>query len=273
MSFPDENDALTDAVKASVKNSGVLASLQHISHENTHKPDEESLNELKQQAVAAIENIQQLLNSGNLDDGTSNKLTSVLAKLKTALGKGAASREALATALSEATNALSGGDGAGKNASAQQAAEKLWQKVDADNKAINDDFAKMREEGIGFSDNLWNKHKELTEYAETHPHDIKTQKELDAVDDALLMQAKPQLDLNPDAKTAFDDAEAKSKDRHQVVDKALAATAKKEAASNNVAMSDFDDRAPTLSGNVTLNDVVPPQVGQKPIGAGKSQGI
>ncbi len=259
MSSTEEKPTLTERLKASIVGSGVLNNLRKLTYSDAPAADRDDLDELKQQAQTAIENIQQLLDSGKLDDGTSQKLTSALAKLKTALGKDTISRAALAIALSEAATVINSVDGDIRSAALQKMEAKLWAKVEADNKDIDDDFTKMRKAGIAFNDNLWNKHAQLTEYLQTHPHDMAKQKELDAVDDALLMQAKPQLEQHPDAKSPFDDATKKSKDRHQLVDHALAT---KSLA--NIAFDDDTEVAKHGQGeNLTMNDVVPPTTGQK----------
>ncbi len=175
MSTDDYKKSLSDAVKASVSSSGALANLKQVTHDNAQQPENESLQDLKQQAVAAIENIQQLLNGGGLDDGTSQKLTAALFKPKAALGKGSVSRDALATALSDAVTAMGSSEGTGKGMSARQKADESWKKVESYNQEIDDDFTKMQKAGIVFNQSLLDRHKELKEYMETHPHDIAKQ--------------------------------------------------------------------------------------------------
>ena len=265
----DGREKLTDAVKVSVFNSGALANLKEVSHDKAASTRNDDLDKLTQQAQAAMENIQQLLDSGKLDDGASQKLTAALSKLRSALGKDGVSRAALATALAEASSAVGSTDGAGKNLTPEQKTELLWQKIEAANKDIDDDFEKMRKAGVNFNDKLWNKHKELMEYLQAHPHDIQKQKELMAVDDVLLMQAEPQIMQHPEAKTPFDDAKNKSKDRREAVDQVQAINAK----SASITSADFDEDVQTStknqSGNLTLNDVVAQAVGQKQKSTGK----
>jgi len=269
MTDGNAKNPLSETVKASVTGSGALAHLGKVAYSGTNDAANANLHELKQQAQTTIETIQQLLDSGRLDDSTSLKLTWALDKLRTALGKGAIFPTALAAALSEATASISSAGGAGKGTTLPQTAAQLWQKVDADNKDIDDDFEKMRKAGIAFNDPLWNKHKQLMEYSRTNPHDLKRQKELDAVDDALLMQAEPQLKHCPDAQSSFDDAKKKSKDRHQVVDKDLAGVGKNTAINNSISMADFDDDAPASNGKLTMNDVSSQSIGHKSKPVGK----
>jgi hypothetical protein len=264
MAMIDGKEKLTDAVKASVLDSGALANLKRVTHDNAHQPDKDSLHELKQQAHATIDNIQQLLDSGKLDDSTSQKLSSALSKLKGVLGKGVVSRDALAMALSEAVTAVGNADSS-KGMSAQQKAEKLWKRVEADNKEIDDDFIKMRRAGIVLNQSLLDRHNQLMADLQAHPHDIAKQKELDAVDDAMLMQAEPQLEKHTDAKPSFEDAKKKSKDRHEAVDKGLAAVENKKSSANTA----FDDDAPASGGKLTMNDVTLQSIGQKSKSAAK----
>ena len=87
------------------------------------------------------------------------------------------------------------------------------------------------------------------------------------MDDALLMQAEPQLAKHPDAKAFFDDAKAKSKDRHKVVDQDLV-NIDKALSKVDVNSTDFDEPADAakknVSGDLTMNDVTLQAVGQKP---------
>jgi|GEM_PF-2737920 len=261
------NNDLSDEVKASVIDSGALANLKGISHD-APRASNDDLDALKQQANNAIDNIQQLLDTGKLDDTTSQKLTAALAKLRSVVGKDGVSRSALAMALSEASTAVAGSDGNGKTQTLQQKTDQLWQQIEAANKEIDDDFEKMRKEGVTFNEKLWNRHKELMEYLEAHPRDIKAQKELDAVDDALLVQAEPQLNEHPDAKPAFTDARDKSKDRHELVDKKLANLGKRsEMIDSEISMSDFGDTQ-----KLTMNDIATPAIGQKSHSSGRQQG-
>jgi len=269
-----ENTGLTDAAKASVLHTGLHTQLKRAV--SPAKPVHDSdVQALKRDAQAMAETIQQLLNSGGLDDAVTQKLNAVLSRLKGALHGGHVSREALATALAEATSALSGAEAASKTASAITI-EQLWLQVDAYNKEINDDFEKMRKAGIQFDEKLWHKHRQLSEYLADHPHSIKEQKELDAVDDELLLQAEPQLAKHPNAKEAFDDAKKKSHERHKVVDHDLN---KAQQNMNDTSLINWDspvadDKAgygnKQLLTNVTMDDVSLQTVGQKPKPASKT---
>ncbi|RKR84217.1 hypothetical protein BDD43_4445 [Mucilaginibacter gracilis] len=269
MSGSDDKDALTEEAKSAVMASGALGNLKHVAFDHKTPSEKIGLEDLKQQAESVVENIQQMLDGGNVDSSTALKLSTALTKLRGALDNGKVSRMALAAALSEANTALS--SIADKGMSAQQKADQLWQQVEADNKDIDDDFVKMRKAGIHFNDGLWNKHKELMEYLQKHPRDIAKQKELDAVDDAMLLQAEPQIAHHPDAKSLFDDAKKKSEDRHEAVDKALAAINKGFAKTNEI-VSAFDDETQTPHDKLTMNDVASQSVGQKPKPASKHLG-
>jgi len=257
MSGTGDKEPLTDEARASVRNSGALANLRQVSFDNKARVNKNGPEDLKHQAETMIENIQQLLDSGKLDDGTTKKLSDALTKLRSALAKDSVSKADIATALSEAANAVTGVES--KSMSAQQKAEKLWQRVEADNKDIDDDFTKMQQAGFVFNQSLLDRHKELMEYLQTHPRDIGKQKELDAVDDALLLQAESQTGQHPDGKADFDDAKKKSDDRHQLVDKALGTVAQNAS----VTAADFDDDNQVSAGDLTLNDVKSPSIGQK----------
>lgn len=267
----EETHELAESVKSSVMDSGVIAKLKQATAADASKSHHADVEGLRKQVQATIEEIQQMLDSGNLDDGASQKLSAVLSKLRGALQRGAVSREALAAVLSEATSAISTADNSGK-ATTVVTSEQLWQQVENYNHEINDDFEKMRNAGVLFDEKLWNKHRQLLEQLRLHPHDINNQKALDAVDDQLLHQAEPQLAEHPNAKHAFDDAKKKSDDRHKVVDRDLTEISKK----NNLATSeniDWDSPAASdktitahkpLLANVTMDDVSLQTVGQKP---------
>ncbi|EHQ29783.1 hypothetical protein [Mucilaginibacter paludis] len=269
MSNAGDHDALTDEARSAVLASGALENLKQVSFDTTSS-GKNDVEDLKQQAETVVENIQQLLDGGNLDDSAALKLSAALTKLRGALGNGKLSRAALTAALSEAAAAVNGaGD---KGMSAQQKEAQLWQQIEADNKDIDDDFEKMRKAGINLNDGLWNKHKELMEYLKTHPRDIAKQKELDAVDDAMLLQAEPQMAKHPEAKPLFEDAKKKSDDRHQAVDRDLAGIDKNTSINNSVSMADFDENPKSANDKLTMNDVASPLVGQKPKPTSKQMG-
>ncbi len=254
-----ENDAesagLPDAVKATLFTTGVVSGLKHAIH--GHEEANNDVQVLKKDAQAMAEALQQMLDGGGLDDAAAQKLSAVLSRLKTALQGKHLSREALATVLSEAGSVMGNTEGSNKAASAVTI-EQLWQQIDGYNKAIDDDFEKMRNAGILFDETLWNKHLQFSEHLKTHPRDIDKQKELDATDDALLLQAEPQLSKCPGAKESFDDAKQKSKDRHQTVDEDLAGLEKKNATLNTNVDLDWGaapKSSPSTLKDVTMNDV------------------
>jgi hypothetical protein len=270
MSIDETKQQLADIVRSSLIDSGVIAGLKQVAYNDPLPSDNDSMDDLKQEAQTAVADIQRALDARNPDDTGSQKLKSALVNLRSALAKGTISRAALEMALAEAASAMSGTEGATQSTS-QKIEEQLWLRVESDNKDIDDDFTKMRKAGVIFNDSLWNKHQQLMEYLQTYPHDISKQKELDAVDDVMLMQAGQQLDKCSDAKPSFDDAQKKSEDRHNAVDKALAGIAKKKSVGSDISMADFDDvRAP--DSKLTLNDVKSQAVGQKPTSSVK-QGI
>ncbi|WP_457128754.1 hypothetical protein [Mucilaginibacter sp. HD30] len=253
MDNAENSKKLTDAVRASVTHSGVLSNLRQVKHEDAPHDD---LAKLTEQANTAIENIEHLLNAGKLDDTTSLKLTAALTKLRSAVGKDNVSRAALTQALAEASTAVSGTDCTGKAQTLQEKTDQLWHRIKTSNKEIDDDFTKMQKAGIVFNQTLLNRHTELMEYLKTHPRDLTSQKELDAVDDAMLLQAEKQLKEHPNAQPSFDDANKKSKDRHEMVDKELAVISKRESVADN-ALSAFDDTS-SPDTKLTMNDVAPP---------------
>lgn len=257
-----EKSKLTEAAKAAVTVSGITINFRDMMHAGDPALRDSDMQALKKKAQAKIEDLQQLIGSGKLDDANSQKLNAILTRLLGALQAGVISREALASALSEATTALGAADGTNKNLSPQQQAEMLWQKIDGYNKDIHGDFEKMREAGIVFNEKLWNKHQQLSEYLQAHPHDIEKQKELNAVDDQLLRQAKPQLGQCPDARPHFDDATAKSEKRHKDVAEAEAITRAKKQTATELTDADWDV---PQGEDVTMNDVTAQAIArQKP---------
>jgi hypothetical protein len=263
-----DNETLSDKVKASVISSGVLAKLKNVTQPDMDKQSDNHRHDLKHQVQDAIDDILKKLNSGMLDDSTSLKLSGVLQKLQAALHN---SPDTLAAVLSEAATAIS--SSGSESISVAQKKAQLWQQVETDNKTINDDFEKMHEAGIAFNDTTWNRHKQLMQNLKANPQDLKTQKELDAVDDALLLQAQPQLKQCPDAQASFGDAKVESDDRHKAVDQGLMLIDKKEIANNSVSLSDFDNDTPASGGKLTLNDVTSQSVGQQVKSVGKTQSI
>jgi len=263
-----ESSGLTDAAKASVLNAGVIGQLKQALH--GHEPEQESdLHALRQDAKAMAESLQSLLNGGRLDDTTALKISGALSRLKAVLQGGGISREALSAVLSEAASLAATAEGSASQGSATTI-EKLWQQVETYNHEINDDFEKMRKAGVLFDEKLWNKHKQLLDQLRLHPHDITNQKELDAVDDALLHQAEQQLDHCPGAKHAFDDAKKKSDERHKVVDHDL----QEKANRTPLTTAELDWDAPisksksvandkSACADVTINDVTLQNIGQK----------
>ena len=270
MSVDEEKAPLTDSVKASVMGSGVLDKLKTVAQGSVPPSRDENQQALQQQARAAIADIQELL-SASRNDRASAKLTGLLAKLQNALEKGTLSGSSITAALSEAVSAT---NSASENVPAhhltpQQQKEKLWLQVEADNKEINDDFTKMQKAGVHFNDGLWERHKQLTEELAAHPRDIKKQKELDAVDDAMLMQAEKQLDTHPDAKAFFDDAKKRSIERHQLVDKDLEAiNNNKRLSTANAVDAAFNEDAhlspKPQGGQLTIDDIKPPEQTPEP---------
>jgi hypothetical protein len=261
MGIEERKEPLTDLVKAAIADSGLLTKLKVTANEGVqqHNNNQQAL---QPQARAAISEIQDILSTCR-NDRASAKLMGMLAKLQNALEQGTLSSASITAALSEATSAMNSSDENTIQGSVtpQQEKEKIWLQVATHNKEINDDFEKMQKAGVHFNDGLLNRHKQLMEELAAHPQDIKKQKELDAVDDAMLMQAEKQLDKSPDAKASFDDASQKSKERHQLVDKAL------EALNTNLAKANdkkslFDADAPPLDkvfgDTVTMDDVKAP---------------
>lgn len=212
---------------------------------------------LKKKALGMVEDLQQLIESGKLNDVASQKLNGVLTKLRGVLQEGVISREALAMVLSEAIAAIGTANGAGGNLTPQQRMAQLWQKIDTYNKEIDDDFENMRKAGIVFDEKLWNKHKQCSEYLQTHLHDIEMQKALNAVDDQLLEQAERQLRKCPNAKPHLDDAKNKSKERHKDVAEAVAMTRVIEQDIAGLTDADLDIRQ---GQEVTMNDVSAPAI-------------
>jgi hypothetical protein len=266
-----EKPMLTDAAKAALIDSGILPKFKNAFYADAPAKRDVDTQVLKDKAQGMVEGLQQLIDSGKLNDADMQKLSAVLARLLGALQGGVLSREALATALSEASTAMGAADSGGKGQTIEQKLELLWQKIDAYNKDIDDDFTKMRKAGVLFDEKLWRKHEQLSEYLKHHPHDIGTQKELDAVDDALLQQAEPQLNKCPGAGEAFDDAKKKSKERHQTVDRDLTELNKRAVALNPNA--DFDWDSPTTQEktkntdkasftDVTMNDIETQNISQ-----------
>ena len=205
-----------------------------------------------------LNQIEQLL-TGNLSDAATQKLNAALVKLQGLLHSGSISQEVLAVALADAVVAISAANAENAQLSPQQKIEKLWHEVEHYNKEIEDGFEKMRKAGIVFDQQLWTKHTHLAEDLQSSPHDLAKQKELDAVDDALLREAEPQLGSHPEAKEFFNDVKKESEQRHKAVDQDLehAQESIKEANTN----TDLDWEK---SGkDVTLNDVEPQNVGAK----------
>jgi hypothetical protein len=260
---------IPDVIKEKISSLGILPKLVSM---HAHQPlINDNLNALKSEVTAKIEDVQAKLTSGNLNDADLQKLNTVLIRLLGALASGHISHSALALALAEASIAINVADSkTGTNETLHQKMEQLWYQIEKKNNDIDDDFEKMRKANIVFDENLWNKHMQLLDYLQAHPHDIEKQKELNAVDDVLLQQAAPQLEKCPDAKPYFQDATEKSKERHQTVDHDLAALKKQTIA---IADADWDtpysqEKPKAGNGNffqeATMNDVEPPSVGQKP---------
>lgn len=257
---------LTDKAKAALRNAGVISQLkQAVYSEDTIKTGDADL--LKGKAAAMAENLQQLIDSGTLNDTDSQKLNSILSQLRGALQGGKISREALVMALSEASTAIGTASLTSKSMKEQQKVNQLWQKIEQCNESINDDFEKMQKAGIVFDEKLLEKHKRLLEYLQEHPQDIEKQKELNAVDDQMLKQAESQLAKHPDAKPHFDDAQQKSDDRHQAVDKDLKTVKGRDFELDSNTELDWDissskENSTIRIHDVTLDDIKQPNVGQ-----------
>nr|WP_322624519.1 hypothetical protein [uncultured Flavobacterium sp.] len=249
---------LTDAAKAAVLDSGVISELKQAVYSSKVTADD--TDNLKGKAEAMADELQQLINSGTLDDADLQKFSGVLMRLRGALAGGTISREALAAALSEASGALAA-TSSSKSQTMQEKIEQLWQQVEQYNKAINDDFGTMRKAGMVFDDELWKKHERLLQELQEHPRDIEKQKELNAVDDKLLEEAESQLSKHPEAQPAFEHAKKESEVRHKVVDKDLSASEKRISKSNLALDWDKD---------LTMNDIQMPAVGQKVAAKGAS---
>lgn len=255
---------LPDAVKAALQDSGVIAELkQAVYVDKAVSVDTEAL---KGKAEAMADDLQQLINSGTLDDADLQKFSGVLMRLRAALQNGTLSREALAAALSEASGALAA-TSSSKGQAMQEKIEQLWQQVEQYNKAINDDFGTMRKAGMVFDDELWEKHERLLQELQEHPRDIEKQKELNAVDDKLLEEAESQLAKHPQARPAFEHAKKESEERHQVVDHDLVVLERNIIDMDSAwGKPPVKENASTLKASmeeVTLNDIEPQHVGQK----------
>lgn len=259
---------LPDAVKAAVAGSGLMPALKHALFPNAPRPGGEPVEALKGKAEAAIQDIEQRLSGGTLDDAALQKLGTALLRLQGALQQGAVSPEALAAALAEARSAINAADSSAKVQAVSQRMEQLWQQVEACNKEIDGDFEKMRQAGIRFDAKLWNRHQALSDYLLAHPQDIGQQKELDAVDDQLLHQAEPQLHHCPSAKPHYEHAKKKSEERHQEMEEINAS--KQIERQQNFTSTDWDD---IQSENVTMNDVTAPVTRKQKPEAGKTSGM
>jgi hypothetical protein len=262
MTMPNENLTFNDEVKASVARSGALVTLKDVTHTGAAAAELEAI---VQQAQSAVENLEQLLDNGKLDDTATQRVVSVLSRLKSVLTGDNVSPAAIASALSEATSAANGvNSSAGKAPAAPPTVEQLWAKVETYNKEIDDDFEKMRKAGVTFNDGLWNRHNDLIEHLKNHPRDINAQKELHAIDDALLLQAEAQLKDHPNAQAAFDDARKKSDERRELINSDLAlVTNKKELLSSN---KDADWETSVVSSehsNISFADITSPIGGAK----------
>lgn len=268
-----DKSTLTDKAKTALLNAGIIPQLkQAVYADDVLKAD--NTERLNSKAQATAESLQQLIDSGTLNDTDTQRLTIILSHLRGALQGGRISREALVAALAEATTALSTTTAAVKNVTEQQKVNQLWQKIEKCNETINDDFEKMQEEGIVFDKKLLEKHKQLLEHLKEHPHDIEKQKELNAVDDQMLKQAEAQLAKHQDAKPHYDDAKKQSDDRHQMVDKDL------KIVKNSTIKTQVDWDEPyseEKNGNkiydVTMDDVKSPNIGHHPKGKGKDISI
>jgi len=261
------DNQLTDDVKEFILRSGIGNNLKQVTYNDDKRPADNQVDGLKQQAQAEISEIQQLLNSGTLDPESSKRLSGALHLLQGALAKKNISAAELSAAITDAMIATVSAEGGPNSPAVKKRAEKLWHQVDVDNKDIDDDFTKMRKAGVKFNDSLWNRHEQLMADLKEHPHDLKKQKELDAVDDALLVQAQPQIGQNPDAKMAFNDATDKSKERNEMVNKALTEINKQLSKTNttDAALDDQDKtKAKSAGANLTMDDVKVQNVGQKP---------
>ena len=104
MSDDKQKMRLTDVVKASVIDSGVLANLKSVMHDTVSLSSDSDKQGLKAQAKAAIDDIQQLIGA-TTDDGVSRKLSAVLAKLQNALQQGTVSSAMITSALAEISSA------------------------------------------------------------------------------------------------------------------------------------------------------------------------
>ncbi len=247
-----EKPELPDAAKAAIAELGIMPGFKDAAHVEIAE-----IHALKKKAQAVSEDLQQLIGGGTLDEATTQKLSAALGRLRGALQGGAISTVALAAALSEAVAAIGATENSSRASFLKQKTEQLWQRIDQCNNEIDDDFEKMRKAGILFDEKLWNRHKELSEELQAHPHDLRNQKELDAIDDQLLRQAEPQLCRHPGAKPQFDDAQKKSEDRHQLVDHDLAALdalKKKALIANSGSDLDWNTGFEEQGKDATVND-------------------
>lgn len=252
---------LTDAVKAALAGSDLAPKQPILNHSDT----EADVQALKGKALAAAEDVAQLIDSGKFDDAEVQKLSGALVKLRSVLQDGKITKQALATALGEVSIAIGAAESSRKDQMLRQQEARIWHKVEQCNKEIDDDFENMRRAGIVFDDKLWRKHKELSEHMQAHPQDIDKQKELNAVDDLLLQQAEPQLKKHPNGKSHLDDAKKKSKDRHQMVDNDLAALESSTLIVNSNTKLDWTASI-TADGqgkDMTIDEIERPSVGQK----------
>lgn len=247
---------LTEAVKTALADQGIIPTLKQSVYSG-EKPKDAELQSLKVKAQSAIEEIEKLIGSSNLDQANATKLNTILMRLRGALHSGNVSRDTLAGILSEATTTIASVNES-QQANIQSKIEECWHNIEEQTKAINDDFEKMRKAGILFDQKLWEKHERLTQQLQDNPRDIDKQKELNAIDDLLIRQAEPQLEKHPEARESFNDAKKKSEERHQAVDNDLAGFTKSKQNVDAV-MSVFA----VESQNLTLNDVEYQLVGKK----------
>ncbi len=187
------------------------------------------------------------------------RLNAALVKLQGLLQGGSVSQEALSDAITDAVVAISAVSAESNGLNPQRKIEKLWHEVEHYNKEIEDGFGKMRKAGIVFDSQLWEKHRNLLERLHNSPHDLASQKELDAVDDALLHEAEPQLDAHPAARKFYNDVKKQSEQRHKLVDEDLELAAKELQARNAAVDLDWLQSAK----DVTLNDVESQHVGSQ----------
>jgi hypothetical protein len=238
------------------------------------QPQDKDIQPLKQATEKMIEDIQQLLNGGTLDDAVSRRLNNALAKLQGALQGGTISWAALVAALAEAGTAINTANRHDGAMAPQQKMEQLLRGIEQDSKDIDDAFEKMRKAGIVFTKQDWEQRKQLRQYVSDHPGDIEAREALNAKEQAMIADAAPQIVHCPGAQEPFD--EAKSKNANQQ-EKLREASATAEAIRKEYTINDgawdgtaLGSKKDVQGKDVTMNEVESQHFGQKQSVRGKT---